>query len=550
MQGETADIHVVEPPRRARSRWPVARVMLAILIAIVVLAVCAWVFSLGDRLRQWAWVNTDDIRYVGDVSNGYMWGYQAYRNGLFDEYRRLSDESRDENADEYRMDYTPLRLTVMATWAHWAHDRFDSRHWQPDYEFHRPVLLMNTICEALAAVGVFLVVRRVRWISCDAQRRLSSPSSGTPEEGNTKAVLSALSHLSGFILPTVAALLVWFNPSTILNDCWPQWDAWILPSFVLALYLSMRGWWFAAGILLAIGAMLKGQILMVAPAFLLWALASMQWLAAVNLVCGFAFGFGVVAAPWMFTGRGPIVYITWGSLVAVILLSIRRGYRRPRIRTLAGISAVASVWIAARWMGGDFSWFDIGFGFASRKHMQMAEIGTSNLASMLQIYWQWDIDGDAGQIKLPMMHDPVTMRTFLTMLYATTLLVCGIAAGIHWRRRDRRFIVAMFAPWVLSFALMPQMLNRYLFWAAGLYPMLLAADIGLTLLGVVICAASYAMMAEVMYRFGSSADSELAATLHRIYPGLGFLVLTAAAVFLYCAVTSSARLARRSPRTG
>ena len=49
---------------------------------------------------------------------------------------------------------------------------------------------------------------------------------------------------------------------------WPQWDVWILPFYLFAALAALKNRWFWCGCLLALGAMLKGQLLFVAPLFL------------------------------------------------------------------------------------------------------------------------------------------------------------------------------------------------------------------------------------------------------------------------------------------
>ena len=50
---------------------------------------------------------------------------------------------------------------------------------------------------------------------------------------------------------------------------WPGWDSWVIPFFVYALLLVSLDWWFCAGVVLALGALCKGQQLLVAPLFML-----------------------------------------------------------------------------------------------------------------------------------------------------------------------------------------------------------------------------------------------------------------------------------------
>ena len=210
------------------------RLALLATVWIVVLTISAGVFHLGIRLRHWAWTNTESMHFQGDVTHAYLWGTTADQNGLLGMYRQIRADYGDQPDMQHGLDYAPLRLTIMTLWARWVNQHFDPEdQWDPakSYAFHRPLLMANAACEAAAAVGVVLVLRLMRQIV-------------NPGADHNSSVRG----LAREYLPLViAALLVWFNPVLILNDCWPQWDAWILPSFIFALYFSMRGWWFTAG---------------------------------------------------------------------------------------------------------------------------------------------------------------------------------------------------------------------------------------------------------------------------------------------------------------
>jgi hypothetical protein len=131
------------------------------------------------------------------------------------------------------------------------------------------------------------------------------------------------------------------------------------------------------------------------------------------------------------------------------------------------------------------------------------------------------------------------LRAFLTILYAICLTACGIAAAIQWRRRNYRFLLAMYAPWVLFFALLPYLNNRYLLWASCFFPLLIPLGVGMTLLGGVITLACCAMLVEIMCRFNPDSDPTLRNITHGMYPGLAYLVLLIAAIFLYNALVIS-----------
>src|SRR5205814_261851 len=130
----------------------------------------------------------------------------------------------------------------------------------------------NTIGEIAAAIAVFLLVATRTQSS---KRRTQSEDSRDPDSsslfGTLRSAFSAPPR--SIVLGLVAALFFWFNLALISNaHMWPQWDSWLLPFLLWAFVAASAEWWFAAGLLIAVGAMFKAQILFGAPLLILWPL--------------------------------------------------------------------------------------------------------------------------------------------------------------------------------------------------------------------------------------------------------------------------------------
>jgi hypothetical protein len=514
----------VADPDREQTESPganrVARLAILASIWIAVIVASACVFRAGIQVRHWAWDECEHMHFVNDVSRALMWGTRADQEGVLGMYRGIREEYGDSPPMDSGLDYAPLRLLIATRWAHWVNQRFDSGdEWDPDksYGFHRPLLMLNAACAAATAVGVVLVLRLMR--------RISGGAGDSPD------------GISGWIKEyfplVIAVLVVWFNPVLILNDCWPQWDCWILPPFVFALYCSMRGWWMGAGALLGIGVMLKGQLLFVAPIFVLWPLFSGQWLAIPRVLAGYAISFTAIAAPWMLTTRGDIILAAVGPVLAVPLLLFRRGWRRPLVQTLAAFVVAAPAWVTPLVLHGDMSWFVLPYQYGAVKHPDIATQGTSNLPAIMHEQWSWDAESEVD-IPLPGGRTiETTLRAVLSTVYAAMLVLVAVGAALQWRRRSGRFLLAMYTPWVVFFALLPYLNNRYLLWGAALFPLLFPAGVGLSLLGAVVCLCSAAMFLEIMCRFNSDSNPSLAAFTHGFYPGLGFAVVLIGGILVF-----------------
>ena len=256
----------------------------------------------GVQWRIWTWEQTQPIRFTGDISRGYRYGRRAALEGYFDLYDKVLTETRDRYLE---LDYAPLRLWVMMQWARSIPTQFGlPQRWQPERAFTAPALRFNIMMELVAAVGIFLLVRH--WL-----RRATQPPSAdhdAPTSGATSSRSADLmmpttdtqNALNGWLIPLVGALLFWFNPAVMLSaHGWPTWDMWVIPFFIWALYLACKDCWFFSGMVLALGALFKGQQLIVAPFFLLWPLFMKKPGSAFRWGIGFTFGVSAVASLWL-----------------------------------------------------------------------------------------------------------------------------------------------------------------------------------------------------------------------------------------------------------
>jgi hypothetical protein len=211
------------------------------------------------------------------MQNALNWGLRANDVGFVNLYSYVAETAPfSDGRREYVLDYPPMRLLTFDIWAKWlGHEGLDSPVWQPLFNVNMPLLLFNMAMELASAIAVFFLVRR--W---------ARPGRGFSSTG------------VGYL----AAAFLWFNPAVILNS-WgqPTWDVWVLPFYLYALIFASSGQWFACGLLLAVGATFKGQLLAVVPIFLLWPTFAGNLRGAAQCSAGFLLGFAVVVSPWMIT---------------------------------------------------------------------------------------------------------------------------------------------------------------------------------------------------------------------------------------------------------
>jgi hypothetical protein len=304
--------------------------------------------------------------------------------------------------------------------------------WHPPYAFYAPMLRFNEGTEIWGAVGLFLLARH--WVLRGDRRWGSSCPVGT---------MGAIRRpFRGCVAGGIAAALFWFNPAVILSTHgWPTWDEWIIPFFVWTVWLCCVEWWFTAGMVLAIGAMFKGQQLFVAPMFVLWPILAGRPVAGLRWVAGLALGVALVASPWLlsYVPGGvteasvssdrkvdfPAVsfVVTVAVLVALpgiayfwmrwrrhgeTLAAMTQGGERSRFGKMtrifgawafpwaklfygpvAALALAGALLLCADLFRGSLNWFYIGWGYGTRHYLHMTTGLSDNLAGLLDRRYGW-----------------------------------------------------------------------------------------------------------------------------------------------------------------
>jgi hypothetical protein len=498
------------------------------LVALLV----ATIFLAGIQLRRWIGDTTRHVRYQHDIVNGFYWGSEVLKQA-----RRLSPDEATANSwtgfcrgyfalydrvkhkayeHDYGLDYPPLRLLVMAIWAKQVRNAFpgvDDGH----PKLVNPLLKINLLCELLSAVAIFFLVRlcvqRSSWTT------LPSLLQRFPQQHRAS------------ICGLAAAAVAWLEPSMILDaHGWPQWDVWILPFYLFAALAALKNRWFCCGCLLAIGAMLKGQLLFVAPLFVLWPLWQKQWVSALRVLAGLVATIALMVSPWLL--RTPAAWIAVAA-VSGIGLSFFLRYKLPHGSAwLAGIIGCAVLVIGA-FAGGSFAWLQLGFIYGTEHYPYLFISSCYNLPSLLSKIG-WSLNDSFLSAHFGSLHLHVTLQWTLRLLYLGGLVLCARGLARHLRDRDTRALIAIAAPWLLMFALLGQMHERYLMWGAVVSAVALGVSVRLSIIHFIISIASTAMILHVML-----VDKKLQATLpaidalKHIRPYGSVAVLGCVAVYLW-----------------
>jgi Glycosyltransferase family 87 len=499
--------------------------------ALLTLLIVA-LFLGGVQLRRWIGETTRHVRYQHDIVNAFYWGSEVLK-----EARRLSPDEASANSlrgfcrgyfalyervkhkayeKDYGLDYPPLRLLVMAIWAKQVRNQFpgvDDGH----PKLVNPLLKINLLCELLSAVAIFLLVR----LCVQRSRPTQSPWLRT---------LSLRDRAS--ICGLAAASVAWLEPSMILDaHGWPQWDVWILPFYLFAALAALKNRWFLCGCLLAAGAMFKGQLLFVTPFFVLWPLWQKRWRRALRMLAGFIAAAALIASPWVL--RTPAA---WVAIIAVIGASSLLLRKFPhRSAWIGGITGCAAFVIGA-FADGSFAWLQVGFLYGSEHYPYLVISSCYNLPSLLSKLG-WSLKDSFCSVHFGSLDFHLTLQWALRLLYLGALTLCTYGAARQVRDRDPRVLIAITAPWLLMFALLGQMHERYLMWGAVVSAVAFGVSLRLSIIHFVISTASTAMIVQVML-----IDKKLEATLwaidllKHIRGYASVLVLACVAVYLWNAL--------------
>jgi hypothetical protein len=475
------------------------------LLAFLIVAL----FLGGIQLRRWIGESTRHVRYQHDIVNAFYWGSETMK-----EARRLSPDEASANSltgfgrgylalydrvkhkaynKDYGLDYPPLRLLVMAIWARQVRSQFpgvDDGH----PKLVNPLLKINLLCELLSAVAIFLLVRLC----------LERQSRATQSDLFRSLALQHRASICGL----AAASAAWLEPSMILDaHGWPQWDVWILPFYLFAAFAALKNRWFVCGCLLATGAMFKGQLLFVVPFFVLWPLWQKRWNRALRALAGFITTTALIASPWLLHTPA-----AWVALLAVTGLSSFLFLQRKLPHRCAWISGIAgcAAFVIGAFTGGSFAWLQVGFLYGSEHYPYLVISSCYNLPSLLSKLG-WSLKDPFSSVHFGSLDFHLTLQWTLRLLYLGALAVCGYGAARQVRDRDPRVLIAITAPWLLMFALLGQMHERYLVWGAVVSAVALGVSLRLSIIHFIISAASTAMIVNVML-----IDKKLEATLWAI----------------------------------
>jgi hypothetical protein len=343
--------------------------------------------------------------------------------------------------------------------------------------------------------------------------------------------------------------------------------------------------------------MLKGQVLLVAPLLVLWPLFMKAPGAAARAGLGMLLSVALIGSPWL-VGRGamwtigvalvpvlvrrastakrpgavawltaPIgaLLVVWPavlpgnrgvaavvalSVLAVALVALARRAGRGWLGPLVALGATAALALDAALFGGSVAWLKVGLFYGQSKFQEMS-VGAANLPALLETFLGVHAKSPVWTIDLPALaiHAKVTVKGVLVGGYVAALGVSAGCAAVYAKRRDPRVLIALTLPWVVLFALLTQMHERYLVWGACLGAVWAAAGSAATATNLLVSVLAFLNIAWSMNAAAPRSLPTLAPLLGAVAPWLPWLMLGVAGLAVWQTVGPAVRGGRTRPAT-
>ena len=168
----------------------------------------------------------------------------------------------------------------------------------------------------------------------------------------------------------------------------------------------------------------------------------------------------------------------------------------------------------------------------------------SNLSSILHERYGWQLHDLVTTLNVPFFGPTaLDVQGFCGTIFTVVLLLCTIAAAVHMRRKDPRFLIVLVTPWVLFTVLLTQMTARYMTLPAVVGSLLVGISAEMSLLPFLQTVLATLMLGNQMLDFSTDTAPVAFSMTQPTYPDLGWLTVLLAAVFLVSALMPSLKMA-------
>lgn len=475
--------------------------------------------------------------------------------------------------------------------------------WREEHEFSAFVLYLNTFLEFMAAVAALLLVRHWVWRTGPPESRLLVPGhtwldrqlamGWRPIAAFLLLWLNPALILSAHGWPSWDMWVVPFYLWTVLLCCW---EYWFVAGVVMGLGVMFKGqqlaviwvflFWplfagqpgrmlrFATGCVGICGLVVSGWMLTYRPEIapdkivrsvnwpaFLWVLSC---IGAVLLANGWRVFTKWVRCWWWTPVMALAAYLilrpaigqwgisAWGlaMLAGVVVVFAWAGRLRTQGYVLFGTVGVALLLCMVYFHGG-WQWWELGFRYGTERHPGMVIGPANNLCALLDSRFGYYAPTQdvftipaKAMIVWPAEDRSVVLRELLIGIYGILTLLVTVAVAMHWRRNDRRFLVAIIVPWLLFYAIPAQIHERYLLFGSTAAAIVIGCSVGLSLLNLALVALTFLQTAQAMIMANSTLltryqhrllNADFSQFCDGLRPDISWGVLTATVVFFVAA---------------
>jgi hypothetical protein len=244
-------------------------------------------------------------------------------------------------------------------------------------------------------------------------------------------------------------------------------------------------------------------------------------------------------------GADPVVVIGITAAV-VMLLAHRLAWRHQAVPAALGLAG--AIWACTLVDGSSMNWLRVGFMYGTGRYPAMTMGSPSNLPAILASgFGIVRVDELAFTLPAWLGETAVSWRVLLRTVFIVGTVLCGVAAGVHYRRRNMAFVIAACAPMLLFATFPAQIHERYVTYGAVVIAVFLAAGWRWISMYVALSLIATLPVLHGMLRGGNPAaflNDEMGpgfgTMLHRnvaaTHPGVGWGLIVLTLVCFYVAV--------------
>jgi hypothetical protein len=138
-----------------------------------------------------------------------------------------------------------------------------------------------------------------------------------------------------------------------------------------------------------------------------------------------------------------------------------------------------------------------------------------------------------AELKTPDGGIGLPLKYLLVSVWVVSVILCSIGAAMHDRNRSPRFLAAIATPWIMFFAVMVQMHQRYLLWGASLTAATAILSPGYAVLHIFLSIVAVSQEMQSMMNDSRYQNNAVYEFIQNCHPGITWAVLLTAGIFLY-----------------